>query len=67
MGGPDTGYHYDNLQVFTHRGNWSIDDKCIRFYGSGKYPGLNKIKFDVCRDADSAVVITMELDLTYQI
>jgi hypothetical protein len=65
MGGEDTGYHFANLQLVNIWGYWSLDNKCVRFAGNSNYPGLNIITFDVCRDINLTVVMSMELHLTY--
>jgi hypothetical protein len=67
MGGPATGYHFDNLQVKQNNSNatWSIDpEKCIRC--KSKSQGFDAITFDIRADGNDALVISMALNLTYQ-
>jgi hypothetical protein len=68
MGGSATGYHFENLKSVVNTGYWQLDDECIWFYGSGQYPGLNRISFDICNDADSTPVLSnMKLNLYYTV
>ncbi|MDR2829262.1 MAG: hypothetical protein LBV48_01525, partial [Mycoplasmataceae bacterium] len=66
LAGPDTGYHFDNLQTPQYQGTWGLDKGCIRYSNDGSLFGLNRIIFDICKDEDDSKVLTMELDLTYQ-